>query len=124
MPRRVDPYQNFKFRVSLGDVTVAGFERMSSVTKLTGLNKSTDVTLKRGLIAAPALQDWLNQVKRKRTITVEMRDEAQSVTARWILRGARVVKHNADPLEADGNDVPIETLVLSADRLEFLSQAS
>ncbi|HEV2720010.1 MAG TPA: phage tail protein [Thermoanaerobaculia bacterium] len=123
MPRRVDPYRNFTFRITLGDVMVAGFQSMSVVAKLSGLNKSTDVTLKRGLIAAPALQDWLNQGKRKRMVTIELRNDAQSVTARWILRGTRLVKVNSDPLNATGNDVPIETLVLSADRLEFASPA-
>ena len=124
MPRRVDPYRNFTFRVILGDVTVGGFQGMLANEKIRGLNKSTDVTLKRGVIGAPALQNWLNQVKKKRTVTIELRNEAQSVTARWILRGARVVKHDADPLSATGNDVVVETLELSAERLEFLSPAS
>jgi len=32
------------------------------------------------------------------------------------------VKHDAAPLNASGNDVPIEELVLTAERLEFISR--
>jgi|ERR1041385_7316116 phage tail-like protein len=121
---RIEPYKNFNFHVKLGDGTIGGFQEMSAIEKLTGLNKSTDVTLKRGVIAAPALQDWLKQVKKKRTITVELQSETHTITARWVLHGARLVKHNVDPMNATGNEVVIETLALSADRLEFLSPAS
>lgn len=117
MPRRVDPYKNFRFRVLLGDVVVGGFQEVAAVTKLRGLNKATDVTFKRGVIGAPSLRDWLNR-KRKRTVSIEIAATGMRLT----LGGTTVVKVNSDPLKADGNDVPIEELVLSADRLEFASR--
>src|SRR5437763_14147988 len=122
MRSRVDPYKNFKFRVSLGDTVVGGFDEVGAVTKIKGLNKSADVTLKRGVIGAAALRDWLKQV-RKRTVTIELQSEGQTVTARWVLGGARLVKYTAEPLEAKGNDVAVEELVLSAERLELISRA-
>jgi phage tail-like protein len=119
MARRVDPYKNFRFRVWLGDVVVGGFEEVQAVTKLSGLNKSTDVTLKRGVIGAASLRDWLNRA-RKRTVSIEI----QATDARLTLGGATGVKHNAEPLNAAGNDVAIEELVLSAERLDFASVCS
>ena len=66
------PYTQFNFKLSLGGRTVLGaFQELSGVgtqrprkkiTKLTGLNKSTDVTLKRGVINAPALNEMLPAV--------------------------------------------------------------
>jgi hypothetical protein len=120
MPRRVDPFKNFKFRVTLGDVVIGGFQEVYATEKLKGLNKSADVTLKRGVIGSAALNDWLKQTK-KRTVSLEL----QAAGARLTLTGARIVKHNAEPMNAKGGgDVAIEELVLSAERLEFLSSPS
>src|SRR5436190_1978503 len=80
------PYVQFNFLVDLGtgttegpeagfqecsgigmEVTVAeyrnGNEKENSVRKITGLNKSTDVTLKRGVIGSLNLYQWLNQIR-------------------------------------------------------------
>src|SRR5688572_18441304 len=81
------PYVQFNFVVDLGigagtegpqagfqecsnigmEVTVAeyrnGNETENSVRKITGLNKSTDVTLKRGVIGALNLYQWLDDIR-------------------------------------------------------------
>ena len=75
------PYVQFNFEVELGDlragfqecsnigmeVTVAeyrnGNEKENSVRKITGLNKATDVTLKRGVIGSLNLYQWLDQIR-------------------------------------------------------------
>ncbi len=114
MPRRLDPYRNFNFRVILGDAVVGGFASVSSVAKIKGLNKSSDVTLKRGLIGATMLRDWLKQ-RRKRSVTIEL----QTAAVRLTLTGARIVKHDADFLDAVGNDVAVGELVLSCDSVEL-----
>src|ERR1700676_2792569 len=82
---RERPYVQFNFLVDLGsgntegaeagfqecsnigmEVTVAeyrnGNERENSVRKITGLNKATDVTLKRGVIGSLNLYQWLDQI--------------------------------------------------------------
>src|ERR671927_1779900 len=94
------PYVQFNFLVDLGtgntdgpeagfqevsgigmEVTVAeyrnGNERENSVRKITGLNKSTDVTLKRGVIGSLSLYNWLNDIRNGnqnslRTISVQL----------------------------------------------------
>ena len=83
---RERPYVQFNFLVNLGDgntegpeagfqevsgigmeVTVAeyrnGNERENSVRKITGLNKATDVTLKRGVIGSLSLYQWYNEIR-------------------------------------------------------------
>src|SRR5712671_89046 len=97
---RERPYVQFNFLVDLGtgntdgpeagfqeisgigmEVTVAeyrnGNEKENSVRKITGLNKSTDVTMKRGVIGSLNLYQWLNQIrngdqKALRTVTVQL----------------------------------------------------
>jgi hypothetical protein len=63
---RPRPYSQFNFLVDLGTAggPHAGFQEFSQINKITGLNKSTDVTMKRGVILSSALRDWLNQIKK------------------------------------------------------------
>jgi phage tail-like protein len=83
---RERPYLQFNFLVDLGTGTTdgpeAGFQECSeigmsvdvieyrngnskenSVQKITGLNKATDVTLKRGVIGSLNLYQWLDQIR-------------------------------------------------------------
>lgn len=119
------PYAQFNFLVDLGtgDGPHAGFQEMSMV-KITGLNKATDVTLKRGVIGAPDLQNWLEQIRNghkqaDRTVTIMMQDEHHQVVQKWKLWRARIVKHVGGPLNAKGTDVAMEELTLAYERLEL-----
>src|SRR4029079_5490572 len=103
---RERPYVQFNFLVDLGDGVTegpkAGFQELSgigmevtvseyrtgnskenSVMKITGMNKSTDVTMKRGVIGSLDLYDWLNQIRNGdqsalRTVRVTLQNEDHS----------------------------------------------
>lgn len=142
------PYVQFNFLVDLGtgntegpeagfqevsgvgmEVTVSeyrtGNSRENSVMKITGLNKSTDVTLKRGVIGSMSLYNWLNQIRNGdqaalRTVTVQMQNEDHTqVVMTWKLLRARIIKHTSGPFNAKGTDVAMEELVLAYERLEM-----
>ena len=93
--------------------------------KITGLNKATDVTMKRGVIGALNLYAWLNDIrngnqKALRTVTIQLQSEDHSeVVQTWKLLRARIVKHSSGPFNAKGNDVAMEELVLAYERLEM-----
>ena len=126
-------YDQFNFKLHVGASVLGGFQELSGIdpvvrrkkiTKLTGLNKSTDVTLKRGVIDAPALNDWLKQVRdghagARRTVTIELQNETRQTVARWILHEARPLKHILGEPNPKGTDVAMEELVLAYERLEF-----
>lgn len=145
---RERPYVQFNFLVDLGDgntegadagfqevsgigmeVTVAeyrnGNERENSVRKITGLNKSTDVTMKRGVIGSLRLYNWLNEIRNgnqnaMRTVTIQLQNEDHTeVVQTWKLLRARIVKHTSGPMNAKGTDVAMEELVLAYERLEM-----
>jgi len=123
---RDKPYAQFNFLVDLGtgDGPHGGFQELSGLRKITGLNKSTDVTLKRGVIAAAALQDWLDQIrhspqKARRTITIAQRDEENKTVVTWKLLRAHIIKHVSGPFNAKGSDVAMEELVVAYERLEL-----
>jgi len=142
------PYVQFNFLVDLGtgntegpdagfqevsgigmEVTVAeyrnGNERENSVRKITGLNKASDVTMKRGVIGSLALYNWLNQIRNGdqnalRNIVVQLQNEDHTaVVQTWKLLRARIIKHTSGPMNAKGTDVAMEELVVAYERLEM-----
>jgi phage tail-like protein len=146
--QRDRPYAQFNFLVDLGDgttdgstagfqecsnigmeVTVAeyrnGNEKENAVRKITGLNKSTDVTLKRGVIGSLNLYNWLNQIRNGdenalRTVVIHLQNEDHTSTVQtWKLLRARITKHVSGPMNAKGNDVAMEELTLAYERLEM-----
>ncbi len=145
---RDHPYAQFDFLVDLGtgntDGPEAGFQEMSgiglevsvseyragntkanSVRKITGLNKATDVTLKRGVIGSLSLNQWLNEIRTGnqnswRTITISLQNEEHTqIVQTWKLLRARIIKHTSGPFNAKGTDVAMEELTIAYERLEM-----
>jgi len=93
--------------------------------KITGLNKASDVTMKRGVIGSLNLYSWLDQIRNgdqnaMRTVTVRLQNEDHTqVVQTWKLLRARIIKHTSGPLNATGTDVAMEELVLAYERLEM-----
>jgi phage tail-like protein len=146
--KRERPYVQFNFLVDLGDgntegadagfqeisgigmeVTVSeyrtGNSRENSVMKITGMNKSSDVTMKRGVIGSLNLYKWLDEIRNGnqaalRTVTIQLQNEDHSeIVQTWKLMRARITKHTSGPLNAKGTDVAMEELVLAYERLEM-----
>jgi phage tail-like protein len=142
------PYAQFNFLVDLGtgvtDGPVAGFQECSnlgmevavaeyrngnakenSVIKVTGLNKATDVTLKRGVIGSLDLYSWLDAIRngdaaQMRTVRITLMSEDHTApVATWSLLRARIIKYVAGPFNAKGNDVAMEELTLAYERMEM-----
>jgi phage tail-like protein len=144
---RERPYVQFNFLVDLGSGTQgpdAGFQEVSgigmevtvseyrtgnhkenSVMKITGLNKATDVTLKRGVIGSLTMYQWLNDIrngdqKAFRNVTIQLQNEDHTaVVATWKLLRARIIKNVNGPFNAKGTDVAMEELTLAYERLEM-----
>jgi phage tail-like protein len=93
--------------------------------KITGLNKATDVTMKRGVIGSLDLYQWLNQIRNGdqaafRTVTVQLQSEDHTqVVQTWKLLRARIIKHVSGPMNAKGTDVAMEELTIAYERLEM-----
>jgi phage tail-like protein len=142
------PYVQFNFLVDLGtgntdgpqagfqecsnigmEVTVAeyrnGNEKENSVRKITGLNKATDVTMKRGVIGSLDLYSWLNDIRNGnqnaiRNVVVHLQNEDHTaIVQTWKLMRARIIKHVSGPMNAKGTDVAMEELTMAYERLEM-----
>ena len=145
---RERPYVRFNFLVDIGtgdtegpdagfqecsnigmEVTVAeyrnGNEKENSVRKITGLNRVSDVTLRRGLMGSLGLYQWLNDIRNGnqgalRNVTIQLQNEDHSaVVMTWKLLRARIIKHVSGPFNAKGSDVAMEEITLAYERLEI-----
>ncbi len=146
---RDTPYSVFNYLVNLGDgtegsvqggfsevsglnaeVTVAeyrnGNAKTNYVTKIPAIIKAGDVTLKRGVIGADNIYEWLDQVRSgdveaKRNVEIKLTDENptnQSAVVTWKLINAMPIKWTGPTLTAKGgNDVAIEELVLAVEHI-------
>jgi len=145
---RERPYVQFNFLVDLGTGTTegpeAGFQECSgivvevtvseyrtgnakenSVQKITGMNKSTDITLKRGVIGSLNLYQWLHQIRNgdqnsRRTVLIHLQNEDHTATVMtWKLLRAVMTKYTSGPFNAKGTDVAMEEMVIAFERLEI-----
>lgn len=143
---RNDPYPGQNFLVDLGDGDAggphAGFQEVTgleswvdvteyrtgndkdrSPSKITGLAKTSDVILKRGVCGSLSLYKWFDAVRNGdtsvRTVTITLLDEVRAPVLVWKLLRARPVKVAFGALNARGTDVAMEELVLAYERLEM-----
>jgi len=138
---RTDPFLACNFRVEIDGIQTASFSEVSgleveidvveyrngndtqnSVRKLPGLNKVTDITLKRGITLDSSLWDWINGFIQgnvsRRTVSIVLQDELHNDVIRWNLSNAWPRKWGGPVFDAKSNEVAIETLVISYERLE------
>lgn len=136
MAARDDPYGNFNFLVEIDKMTVAGFAEVSGlgesvdviayreggdthVRKLPGLRKTSDITLKRGVTQSRALFDWYrnvaNGVPDRRDGTIVLLDASRTPVVRWLFVNAFPCRWEGPHLNATGNEVALETLVLACE---------
>ena len=137
---RVDPFRNFRFLVEIEGIVQAGFSECSgfgsnvevieyreggdstTVRKLPGKTTYTDVRLKWGLTTSRELYDWhlqviTGQISRRNGSIIILDDTGQEVV-RWNFFNAWPSKFDPVDLSAKGNDVALDSLTVSCERLE------
>lgn len=145
---RNDPLRNFRFRLDIDNLAVAGFSEVAiaetvieaidyregsdapHMRKLSGLTKYGNITLKHGIaVGAGSLDlfnwhkaitdgDILNQRKR---ITIVVLDEAGQDKTRFVVSEAWPVKYDPSDLNAKGNEVLIELLEFVNEGIERMN---
>lgn len=128
----VNPYRGFNFKVEIDGISEAGFRECSGLDattdsvdyregndpnhmrKLTGLNKHSAITLKRGITDSDKLWKWRQSVidgkAERKNISILLLNEAREEKWRWNIRNAWPSKWTGPSLNATSNDVAIETL--------------
>ncbi len=129
---RNDPYAAFNFLVEIDNVTVAGFSECSgintetdaieyrtgntdiTVTKLPGLKKFGNITLKRGFTSSKELWEWRKKVldgkTERQSGSIVLQNEGREEALRWNFREGWPRKWEGPTFNAKTNEVAIETL--------------
>ncbi len=137
---RNDPYAAFNFVVEIDNVTVAGFSECSglntetdaieyrtgnsdiTVTKLPGLKKFGNITLKHGFTADRSLWEWRKKVldgkTERQSGSIVLQNEAREDAIRWNFYEAWPRKFDGPTFNAKTNEVAIETLEIVCERIE------
>jgi phage tail-like protein len=141
------PYGNFNFLVQIGQTEAkspqAGFLEVSGLAidvqleeyrngnaaencpnKVSGIERNTTVTLKRGLIGSLDLYQSIDQVRTGsveqayRTVVIQLLDEAHNGPVfTWTLKNAFPIRYVGPTLSAAGKDIAIEEIELAFDEL-------
>lgn len=138
--QRVDPYKGFNFRVEIDGIQQAGFQEVSGldastdaqdyregtdpnhVRKLTGLNKYSAITLKRGITDSDELWKWRltaidGKVERKNGSIVLLDDTGQE-KLRWNFMNAWPSKWTGPSFNSTSSAVAVESLELTHEEVQ------
>jgi phage tail-like protein len=138
--QRIDPYRNFNFLVEIGGITQAGFSDCSgfgsstdpieyreggentTVRKLPGMTKNTNITLKWGLTDSTELYDWYREIVNgkvdRRNGSIVVLDLEGKEKLRWNFFQGWPTKWDGPDFSAKGTDVAIETLEIAHEGIE------
>ena len=138
---RQDPYKNFKFRVRWDGRVVAGVSKVSALRRTTevvqyrsgtdlsvtlrapGQTRFDPITLERGLTHDTDFERWANKIWTRdhdvslrdfrKDLAIDVLNEAGQVVLSYLVHRAWPSSYTAvSDLDADANEVVIETLVL------------
>ena len=94
----------------------------ATVRKLPGKVSFPDITLKWGITDSRELYDWhlaaVNGAIQRKNGSIILLDDAAQEKLRWNFFGAWPSKYDGADFNAKGNDVAIDTLTVSCERVE------
>lgn len=96
-------------------------------TKMPGMQKYSNITLKRGTFASDnEYYAWWNTVKlntiERRDITISLLNEEHAPVVVWKVKNAWPTKIQSTDLKADGNEVAIESMELVHEGLSIQNE--
>ena len=103
-----------------------GSSSVYSTVKMPGIQKFSNVTLKKGMFKGDKnMWDKYNLLKmntyKRATITISLLDESQAVAMSWTLTNAFPTKITVTDMKSDGNEVAVESLELAHEGLKIAS---
>ncbi len=137
-----NPFANFRFRVEIDGVDAGSFQEIeigeqrvevieyreggdnsTGSRKLPGREKCGNITLRRGVQRNNDLFDWWRKTREgvveRRSGAIILQNDDREDVKRWLFRDAWPVAYKAPDLNAEGNEVAIESLEIAHEGLEL-----
>lgn len=100
----------------------SGDSKQFSTVKMPGIQKSGNVTMKKGVFKSDnKFWDWFSQIKmntiKRVPVTISLLDETGAPTMVWTLANAWPTKITGTDLKSDGNEVAIESIEIAHEGL-------
>jgi phage tail-like protein len=141
MPDRLDPYGGYNFSVELDGLTRAGFrnctglettttattyregtDRVLGPRKISGMHTHGDVTLSRGITADDKLWKWCRTVLtgtvERHNVSISLLDEVGEARITWNLFECWPTQWTGPSFDATSDEIAVEQLVLTYERME------
>ncbi len=139
---RIDPYVAFNYLIEIAGIKAGGFSEVSGLDmevqsidyrngdevfiprKLPGLKRTSNITLKRGIIGELDVYQWVLAGARgavsRRDGAIILRDEQRREVMRWKFTRAWASKYIGPTLQGDSNTVAIEAIEICHEGLEVV----
>lgn len=140
MPQRDDPYKAFNFVVEIDGIARAAFLEASGLAsetavieyrvggergatrKLPGLTRYANLVLRRGITQDAELWNWRRTVEQgqvdRRNGSVILLDDDRTPVVRWNFFNGWICKWEGPALNAQANEVAVETIEIAHEGLE------
>jgi phage tail-like protein len=137
---RNDPYGIAHFQVEIDGMPESGFLNVTGLEgrveveeyreggdfagtrKAPGSVSYSNVVVRRGMTSSKELWEWWERVRDgdvdRRNISIKLLDDKREVVARWNVFQAWPVRYTAPDLNAESDDVAIETLELTHEGID------
>ena len=136
---RSDPYGIAHFQVEIEGLAESGFLEVSGlegrveveeyreggdlgVRKAPGNVSYSNIVVSRGMTSSTELWDWWERVRDgdvdRRNMTIVLLDDSRQAVARWQVSSAWPVRYTAPDLNAESDDVAIETIELTHEGID------
>src|ERR1700737_4953049 len=139
--RPPDPLRGFKFKVQIDGITKAGFREVSGLDagtdavdyregdgehmrKLAGLQKFSNITLKRGITTDQDLWKWRSTIMdgkikdNRKNGQIILLDDERKEAAEWTFTDGWPTKWTGPTFNATANEVAIDTLEITHEGLK------
>ena len=98
-----------------------------SKLKMPGMQKYSNITMKRGVFASDnEYFDWWNTVSlntvERRDLTISLLNEAHEPVMVWKVKNAWPTKITSTDLKSDGNETAVESIDLAHDGLSIMNE--
>ena len=137
------PHTRFRYKVEIDGIDAGGFSEATGFdasidvveyregdmettpSKIPGLKRYGNITLRQGLVDSTAIYDWMmtgvNGAVDRKTVTVTLQDEEGSPAASWQIINAWPMRYTAPDFNASASEVAIESIEIAHEGMTRVS---